>query len=343
MNPPRIRALAPALVALASIATGCQLDLQPLSSSLDAEAERALDRGFDGIVLHVNQPGRTSFHSAGWNDREHQVPADTHSLFKIASISKLYIAATTTKLAADARLSLDSTLAEHIPEVAGRIENADRITVRMLVSHRSGIPEYIFHPDFPVDPYETYLQTASLVYDQPANFGPDARYQYSNTNYLLLGEVLDRTLGTSHHDFIRDEILQPLGLTDTFSLMDEVDPDDVMSGYLIGYEPDLKLMDDHTRPGGSMVATAADVGVFVRALVDGTLLMPDEQAIYTSLYPYEHTGWLNGYTSIVRYHSDVDAVVVQFVNTSSDGLFWLDLERVYSRAVRIVERETESP
>jgi D-alanyl-D-alanine carboxypeptidase len=144
--------------------------------------------------------------------------------------------------------------------------------------------------------------------------------------------------GFSHHDYIDDEILHPLGLTNTYNLYSEVDSSAVMSGYFKGYDPDLKSI-DHTRPGGSMVATAEDVGIFLRALIDGTLFNTEEQEIYSDIYEYEHTGWINGYTSIARYHSDIDAVVVQFVNTSSKEWFWIELERVYSRIVRSIEKE----
>ncbi|MCA9946090.1 MAG: hypothetical protein KC449_21550, partial [Anaerolineales bacterium] len=58
------------------------------------------------------------------------------------------------------------------------------------------------------------------------------------------------------------------------------------------------------------------VGIFVRALNDGSLLNENEQAIYSSIYEYEHTGLIPGYYSIARYHSDIDTVVVQFVNTA---------------------------
>ena len=319
-------------------ATGCGLRLKPLASTVQEEVDGALDRGFDGIIVHVDQPGHTRSYSAGWNDREARVPADPDTLFKIASISKLYIAAATSMVVADGELALDDTLGALIPEVRGRIDNADSITLRMMLSHRSGIPEYIYHPDFTNDPEDDYLTTASLIYGQQADFSPGARYRYSNTNYLLIGEVLDRTLGYSHHDFIHSEILVPLELHDTYNLSSEVDLDDVMSGYVIGVRKDMKAEEEHTRPGGSMVSTASDVAVFVRALIDGTLLTPEEQAIYTSVYPYEHTGWVHGYCSIVRYHPDIDAVVVQLVNTSHNGLFWIELERVYDRIVAVVER-----
>ncbi len=322
------------------VLNSCSKDLIYFPKSVQEEVEKTLDNGYDGIMVCVNQSGKTSLYSAGWNNRENHIPADPHSLFKIASISKLYIAAATTKLIADQQLSLDNTLAQLIPEVANEIEYADQITLRMMLQHRSGIPEYIYEPDFPNrDPQESYLETASLIFNKSADFKPDKKYSYSNTNYLLIGEILDRTLGYSHHDYIREEIFKPLDLKNTFSLLSEVDSKDVMSGYYIGYEGDLK-MDDHTRPGGSMIASAEDVAIFLRALIDGTLLNDEEQTIYSSVYEYEHTGWLNGYTSIARYHSDIDAVVVQFVNTSKGEMFWIGLERSYNRIVHAEKKES---
>ncbi len=144
-------------------------------------------------------------------------------LFKIASISKLYIAAATVKLIADEQLSLEQSLAEFIPEVADSIEYANEITLRMMLQHRSGIPEFIYKPDFAdSDPQESYLTTAKLIFSQDADFKPGKKYRYSNTNYLLIGEILDRTLGYSHHTYIREEILTPLNLENTYSLLSEV-------------------------------------------------------------------------------------------------------------------------
>ncbi len=87
-----------------------------------------------------------------------------------------------------------------------------------------------------------------------------------------------------------------------------------------------------------MVATAQDVGVFLRAFNDGTLLNDDEQAIYSSIYEYGHKGWLLGYQSITRYHEDIDAVVVQFVNTTGGDSELLTIV-VYNRIVRILGRQ----
>ena len=87
-----------------------------------------------------------------------------------------------------------------------------------------------------------------------------------------------------------------------------------------------------------MIATAEEVGIFLRALNDGSLLNDEEQAIYSSIYVYEHTGLWPGYSSITRYHKDIDAVVIQFVNTSG-GDSWMISEIVYNRVVRILRKQ----
>jgi len=325
-----------AFACIVVILSGCTFGLQPLPDTVQEQINEAVDQGMDGIIVCVNRLGDIQLYAAGWGNRENQIPADPHALFKIASISKLYIAAATTRLVAEEQLSLDKTLAEYIPEVAGRIEFADQITLKMMLQHRSGILNYSFEPEVTGETFEDYLSFAARIYDKPAVFEPNKKYRYSNTNYLLIGEILDRTLGYAHHTYIRDELLTPLGLSDTYNIPAEVDMNDLMSGYLKGLEPDVKDW-EYPLPGGSMIATAEDVSVFLRALIDGSLLSPEEQTIYTSVYPYEHTGWLPGYTSIARYQPDIDAVVVQFVNTSGKEIYWLELNRLYKRIVRILE------
>lgn len=311
--------------------------LAPLPDTIQEEVDNATSRGLDGIVVYVDQAGKQpAFYSAGLGNRESKQAIDPHALFKIASISKLYVAAATAKLVSNHQLSLDETLAHMLPELAGRIENAGQITLRMLLQHRSGIPDWIEDKEFPWDkPPADVNKVLELVLDDPALFAPGKRYDYSNTNYLLIGSILDKTLGYDHQQYIKKEILDPLGLTHTFGYLSDVDTAQLISGYDPHFEGDVMML-DFVAPSGSMVATAQDVGIFLRALNDGSLLNDDEQSIYSSVYVYEHTGLLPGYQSIARYHKDIDAVVVQFVNTSG-GNAWSVSEVIYNRIVKILK------
>ncbi len=312
--------------------------IMPLPATVQEQVDEAIGYGLDGMIVYVDQTGKPpAFYAAGWKNREKKIPADPHALFKIASISKLYVAVAVAKLVNEGRLSLDKTLADYLPELVGGIAYADKITLRMLVQHRSGIPNFTDTPGYWEHPPKTNEENLELVQDNPADFEPDKKYRYSNTNYLLIGEILDKTLGYSFHQYIKREILMPLGLNNTYGLLSEVNADDVMSGYTVGYEGDLKY-NDFTSPAGSMVATAEDVGKFLRALNDGSLLNDNEQAIYSSIYEYGHTGLLPGYSSIARYHKDIDAVIIQFVNTSG-GYTWNLSEIEYKRIVKILRRE----
>jgi len=311
----------------------------PLPDRVQLQVEDAIGHGLDGIIVYVDQAGKAPVHyCAGWKDRANGVPADSMALFKIASLSKLYIATAAAKVVNDQILSADDTLADLLPDLVGRIEYADQITLRMLLQHRSGIPNYTDHDEFDwAEPPSEVNEALALILDKPGEFRPGADYRYSNTNYLLIGSIVDKVLGYGHQQYIREEILDPLGLSHTYGLLRQVDLGDVVSGYHHPYDVDFKEV-ECVSPSGAMVATAQDVGIFLRALNDGSLLNGEEQAIYSSIYEYGHKGWLLGYQSIARYHEDVDAVVVQFVSTTG-GDSELVAQVVYDRIVRILRKQ----
>lgn len=311
----------------------------PLPDTVQEQVDKAIAHNLDGIIVYVDKKNKgPEFYSAGWKNKENKIAANPQALFKIASISKLYIAVATAKLVNNKSLSLDKTLADYLPELVGRIENANQISLRMLLQHRSGIPDFIDDPKLPWSNLPTNSnEFLKLVLDKPADFNPNSRYRYSNTNYLLIGNILDKILGYSHRQYIKKEILDTLRLTHTYSLLNEVDLRDIVSGYYTKYDGDLKTQNFVT-PGGSMVATAEDVGIFLRALNDNSLLNDSEQAIYSSTYVYEHTGLLPGYSSIASYYKDIDTVIVMFVNTSG-GNSWTTLEVVYNRIVKILHKQ----
>jgi len=311
--------------------------IKPLPNTVQEQVDKSADYGFDGIVICVNKTGNQSeFYTSGYKNRESKIPADPNALFKIASVSKLYNAVAIAKLTRDGKLSLDKTLSDYLPELKDRIEYSDKITLRMLVKHRSGIPNFTDTYMYWAAPKETEVEQLALVLDKPASFKPDEDYEYSNTNYLLLGRIMNRVLGYNKFEYIQKEILNPLNLMHTFGSIQDVNIDDVMSGYYVGYDTDLK-----TDNVGSMFATAEDLSKFIRALNDGSVFRDKkEQEIYSSIYKYEHTGLIPGYQTIAKYHKDLDAVVIQFTNTVNfDGYNWNMSEIMYGRIVKILKKK----
>ena len=310
----------------------------PLPDTVQEQVDEAIGHGFDGMIVYVDEGGKPpAFYAGGWKDRENKIPADPKSLFKIASISKLYVAVAITRLAKENRLSLDETLADYFPELLGRIENAENITLRSMVQHRSGIPNFTDNPKYWENEQENGKKALEFALDLPASFEPDKGYEYSNTNYLLLRQIIEKVTGYSHEQYIKEEILIPLGLKNTFFSLNEVDLDNVMSGYYVGVDKDFKTNEN------GMLATAEDVGIFLRALNDGSVFKEGEQEIYSSIYEYEHGGLVPGYQSLAEYHEDIDTVVVQFINTTDfEGYEWNLSEIVINRIVKILRRENSA-
>lgn len=310
---------------------------KPLPDTVQEQVNEAIDMGFDGIIVYIDlRRKQPSYFAAGYKNRENKIPADPHALFKIASLGKLYNALTIAKLARNHKLSLDKTLADYLPDLVDRIECADEITLRMMVQHRSGIPNYTDTFNYWVAPKETNDEKLTLVLDLPASFKPDKDYEYSNTNYLLLSRIMDTVLGYNSFQYIMEDILMPLNLANTFGSINDVNVDDVMSGYYVGYDSDLK-----TDNIGLILATAEDLGIFIRALNDGSVFKDkEEQEIYSSIYKYGHTGLIPGYQTIAKYHKDIDAVVIQFTNTVNfDGYNWNLSEVEYNRILKILRKK----
>lgn len=307
----------------------------PLPNTVQEQVNEAISHGFDGMIVYIDEAGKPpAFYTGGWKDRENKIPADPKSLFKIASISKLYTAVSVAKLVKDNHISLDDTLSDFFPELVGQIENAKKITLKLMVQHRSGIPNFTNNPAYWENEQENSIKALDFALNLPASFEPDKGYEYSNTNYLLLRKIIDKVLSYSHEQYIKEKILLPLKLDHTFFSLNEVNMDDVMSGYYVGTEQDFKTNEN------GMLATAEDVGIFLRALNDGSIFNEGEKEIYSSIYEYEHGGLVPGYQSFAEYHKDIDTVVVQFINTTDfNGYEWNLSEIVINRIVKILKKK----
>lgn len=291
---------------------------------------------FEGMIAYVHKGDEAAeLYAAGWHDRAIQIPTYPEAYFKIASVGMLYVATTVTKMIGDGMLDLDQTLGHYMPELVGRIENAKEITLRHMIGHRSGIPNYTDTENYWSDPKKSFEENLDLILDEPANFEPGENYQYCNTNYLLLDEIMNRVLGYSNFEYLKKEVLRHLGLKNTYPSNKNMSADSLMSGYYVGYEEDLKS------DVLGIVATAEDVGVCLRALNEGTFFTAEEQELYSSIYVYDHTGLVPGYQTIAEYHEDSNTVIILFANTTDfQGYQWSYGRIAHQRIMKIIKSGT---
>ena len=170
---------------------------------------------FSGVIL-VAKDGQPVFRRAyGLADREWEIPNTPQTHFRIGSLTKAFTAAAVLKLAEAGRLGLDDSVRRWVPAVP---EAWAGVNLRHLLQHRSGIINFTALPNYydqiaRVD--HTPAQIVALAAGDPLLFPPGERFEYSNTNYVLLGIVIEAASGRSYEAYLREKILAPLGLKQT--------------------------------------------------------------------------------------------------------------------------------
>jgi CubicO group peptidase (beta-lactamase class C family) len=259
------------------------------SRAIDAAAAKALASGSPGMVVAASDARGVLFsRSYGQADLEHGAPIRPDTVFQIASVTKQFTAAAVLLMVEDGRLSLDDRLSQHVPEFPG----GDRVTIRHLLTLTSGIPDYAEDPagdrikSVPKTPSEMVAWIAQL---RPAfNFEPGAGWGYSNSNYVLLGLVVERVSGESLASVFRKRLFDPARMTRT--AFD--DPTEVVLHRAQGYRKAKAAASGFanaawispTIPGaaGGLRSTAGDLLLWTRALFDGRILKPESLALMTT-------------------------------------------------------------
>jgi D-alanyl-D-alanine carboxypeptidase len=230
------------------------------------EAERAKQR-----VLHV-AVGLTTARCGAQVFRADDPASDDvvtdDSLWRLGSVTKTYVSAAILNLAADGELSLDDTLDGFVPDFPG----AAGITVRQLLNHTSGIFNYTtstaFREAVRTDPWKTYTPEELLAFATAEDpyFEPGSGWEYSNTNYVLLGMILERVGGTSAGAVVRELALEKAGLSRTFLDGDEPLTGELAPGYEAQSDVTTRYHPSVAWTAGAMVATPLDAVKWVTAL-----------------------------------------------------------------------------
>ncbi len=209
--------------------------------------------------------------------------------FRIASVTKTFTATVILHLAAERRLALDDTVARHLP---GLLPDGDRITVRMLLQHSSGL--YDYSDDLPGDPaglqrHWDPRELVAMATVHPLRFPPGTSSKYSNTDYIVAGLLVEHVTGRSWAANVRDRIIRPLGLRDTTLPGDRTTiPGPHAHGYTRrdGALVDVTAMNPSVGwAAGEIISTTADLDAFAAALFGGRLLRPAQLAEMTALSP----------------------------------------------------------
>jgi D-alanyl-D-alanine carboxypeptidase len=272
--------------------------------TLQRELNEVVAAGSSGAVAElalVNKDGADTWNGvSGVADRDTGAPVDPDAHFRIASLSKPFVAATLLQLVGSGRAGLDDTLEELLP---GVVDGGDRITLRMILSHTSGL--FSYNRDMPpvdADPHRRWRpeELVAVANAHGPVFAPGTDAAYSNTNYVLAAMVIEELTGRPYAEAVTERIIEPLGLTGTSIPADSEMPGPVMHAYLAlppyaGAEPVPSDITEFspTRWYGTaqIVSTVGDVNRFWRGLLDGEVLGPDMLAAMLDVQAVDDDGY----------------------------------------------------
>lgn len=274
---------------------------RPVSKKLAAQLQAALDKAVQeagitgGATVAIISPQGTWFGASGVSNLETQESIQPDNILGMGSTNKPFTAATVLKVAEQGKLSLDDTLGKWLPDIAAKIPDGNRITIRQLLNGTSGIPDFTedekYLADTSSEPYKkrTPKELVAYIYGKPRFQGEQClpKWCYPNTGMVLAGMIVEKATGSSLASVMRREIFKPLGLKQTV-----FGPDEKIVGRLArGYQDFLKadgsfgqdgIPEDVTDIGplvfgftASVYSSAPDTARFFEALLSGKLLQPD--------------------------------------------------------------------
>ncbi|GAB6040599.1 serine hydrolase domain-containing protein [Endothiovibrio diazotrophicus] len=239
-----------------------------------------------GAIAQVTVDGKTWYGVAGTSRVDSNRPMHHPDRFRVGSISKTFVATTILELVGEGRLSLDN---DHLSQWLPEVPNAAQITIRQLLAHTSGIYDYVqctsIQNGMQTDPLEMYTrqQLLDLATGMPAYNEPGAGYHYSNTNYLILGMIIEQVTGKSLPEALHQYLLAPLRMAHTG--MPE-DPS-IAGAYAHGYvdyngnhvfDPtdDTTFIDPSIAwASGTVVSNMYDLTNWGRHFAEGDMLTPE--------------------------------------------------------------------
>ena len=301
------------------------LDKAKLDQFFDRLAEKnqamgSLTVARDGNILYTRAIGYSQINGS------ERKPATTATRYRVGSITKMFTAAMIFQLVEEGKLKLTDTLDKFFPQ----IPNAGKITIAHILSHRSGIHDFIREPDFrawSLTP-RTKDETLAFIARGKPDFEPGEKRSYSNAGFVLLGYVVEKLAGKPYQDALKKRITGKLGLKDTYAGTGKTDVSKKES-FSYSYAGDWKQHEemDLSIPGGAaaIISTPSDLVKFIQALFDGKLISQEnvdqmKNGIGMSENKlggktvYGHSGGTDGFSSTVFYLPEEKLAVAYTAN-----------------------------
>jgi D-alanyl-D-alanine carboxypeptidase len=322
----------------------------PAKPMSDAVAQR-LDTTVNQAMAAVNVPGAmigvwgpdgSYVRAFGVADKATGAPMKTDFYHRIGSQTKTFTATGVLQLADQGKLGLDDPIAKYI----GGVPEGDKITLRQLLRMQSGLFNYSESPAFQqamfADPRTPFSpqELLGFAFAEPNVFPPGEGFLYCNTNYVLLGLVVEKVGGQPLHEYVRDHILTPLGMSHTSFPTTNAFPEPHAQGYTVQTADGKETTATDWDPSwgwaaGAMISTLDDMHIWAPALATGKLLSPEMQAerLQTvgapGLPPQDgyglgifnlggwigHNGSLPGYQTVSVYLPQTQTTMVILINT----------------------------
>lgn len=335
-------------LALVSIAillcSNCTVSGEDLTAKLKERMDAAVKDGdFSGAVIVTKDHKPLLCQGFGFANRELEVPNTPQTKFRLGSISKQFTAMAVMILQEKGKLSVEDLISKHLESTPPAWE---KITIRHLLNHTSGIPSYTGFPQMmsrTVRQAATVDEVVATFRDRELEFQPGERFTYSNSAYVLLGKVIERASGQEYEKFLDEAIFQPLAMNDTGYDHNQT----VLPRRAAGYLKTPKGLEnapyiDMTWPfsAGGLYSTVDDLSRWDQALASGKLISTESyQSMFSpgkGDYGYGwfirerggrkeigHGGGIHGFsTSIIRYPDDKVCVIVlsNFIPSSADKI-----------------------
>lgn len=297
--------------------------------------------------------------SIGYSDFENNVKANINSKYRIGSISKTFTTVLVLKAVEEKKLALDQTIQTYFPQ----IKNADRITIKQLLNHRSGIHNFTNDADYLTWHTESKSEAEmiDIIVKVGSDFEPDSKAEYSNSNFVLLSFILEKIYKKSYSEILQEKIIKPIGLTNTYfggkiqSEKNECKSYSYSENWKEEAETDISI----PLGAGGIVSTPSDLTKFSDALFGGKLLsspsleimktIKDNYGIGLFQIPfydkigYGHTGGIDGFSSVFSYFTDSNisyALISNGANYNTNKISIAVLSAIFEKEYEIPSFKT---